>query len=416
MLNRVVITGIGVIAPNGSNREAFFNNCIEGVSGIKKIANFDATDFDVKIGGGVTDFNSATIGKKYPALINEKDRKVLLGLQALDEALVDSGLSQEEMSVLGIHFGLGLEVFNLEDIVTQDGIDINRFYNKWLNQDKYLIQSPLDKTAKQAINRYGLKGPVYINCSACAAGAQAIGHSFHLVRSGHASIMLAGSLDSMLNPLGVGGFSMLGALTFRNDLGPKACRPFDISRDGTVLGEGSAMFILEELNSALKRNAKIYAEIVGFGSTLDAYKVSDPDPEGEGAYWAMKNAINDAHITLNDINYINAHGTGTPKNDAVETKAIKRLFIEKAYQIPISSTKSMIGHLIAASGAVELAACIIPFTKGFIPPTINLENSDPECDLDYVSDKHRRFEGNYVLSNSFGFGGQNATIILRRYK
>ena len=219
----------------------------------------------------------------------------------------------------------------------------------------------------------------------------------------------------MLNPLGVGGFSMLGALTLKNKLGPKACRPFDISRDGTVLGEGAVMFVLEELESAKSRKAEIYAEVAGFGSTLDAYKVSDPEPEGEGAFWAMKNAIKDAGIAPDEINYINAHGTGTPKNDITETKAIKRLFGKQAYKIPVSSTKSMVGHLIAASGAVELAASIIPLKTGLIPPTINLEHPDPECDLDYVPDRHRKFKGDYVLSNSFGFGGQNACIILRRY-
>lgn len=416
-MKRVVISGLGIVAPIGSDRKEFFRNAVNGVSGIGELTLFDATTFDVKIGGEVKNIDIKKLKRIYPETGKVRDRKVLLGLQAVEEVLNDSGLMPDELIRLGIHAGIGLEVFHLEDLVTEKGIDIKEICRYWINPKQRLyIQSPLDTITNMVIKRYKCRGPVYINCSACAAGAQAIGHAFHLIRTGRASVMLAGGLDSMLNPLGVGGFSMLGALTLKNELGPKACRPFDALRDGTVLGEGSAMFILEELDSAKSRKAKIYAEVVGFGSTLDAYKVSDPDPEGEGAFWAMKNAIIDAEIVPEKIGYINAHGTGTPKNDITETKAIKRLFGRKAYKIPISSTKSMVGHLIAASGAVELAASIIPLKEGFIPPTINLEDPDPECDLDYVPDKHRTFKGDYVLSNSFGFGGQNACIILRRYK
>jgi 3-oxoacyl-[acyl-carrier-protein] synthase II len=415
-MRRIVITGLGIVSPIGANKKEFFRNASDGVSGIGKLSLFDTSTFDVKIGGEVKKLDLDALKRSYPGIGRVRDRKALLGLQAVEEALGDSGLDVGMISKLGIHLGIGLEVFHSEDLITCKGIKISQICRTWLDSGKSIhIQSPLDTTANMIINRYDCHGPIYINCSACAASAQAIGHSFRLIRSGRANLMLAGGLDSMLNPLGVGGFSMLGALTLKNELGSKACRPFDISRDGTVLGEGAAMFVIEELGSAKSREAKIYAEVAGFGSTLDAYKVSDPEPEGEGAFWAIKNAIKDAGITPDEINYINAHGTGTPKNDITETRAIKRLFGKQAYKIPVSATKSMVGHLIAASGAVELAASIIPLKTGLIPPTINLERSDPECDLDYVPDKHREFKGDYVLSNSFGFGGQNACIILKRY-
>jgi 3-oxoacyl-[acyl-carrier-protein] synthase II len=276
------------------------------------------------------------------------------------------------------------------------------------------LQTPLDSAATILGNRYGLLAGRFTNCSACAAGTQVVGEAWQMLRRGQADVALAGAADSMLNPLGLGGFSLLRVLSTENDCPEGACRPFDATREGTVLGEGAAFLVLEGLEHAAARGAAVYAEVVGYGSSLDAFAVSDPDPSGRGAVECMRRAMRSAGLSPEGIDCVNAHGTGTPKNDIVETAAIKMALGRRAYEIPVHSVKSMTGHMIAASGAVEAATAALTLARHTVPPTINLRKPDPQCDLDYVPGTARPFRGATVLSNSFGFGGQNATIILRK--
>jgi 3-oxoacyl-[acyl-carrier-protein] synthase II len=276
----------------------------------------------------------------------------------------------------------------------------------------HCLQTPLDRTATILGNHYGLLGGRRTNCSACAAGTQVVGEAWQVLRQGQVDMALAGATDSMLNPLGLGGFSLLRVLSPENDCPARACRPFDATRQGTVLGEGAAFLILETLEHALTRNATMYAEILGYGCSLDAFAVSDPDPSGRGAIDCMRRAMKSAGLGPLEIDCISAHGTGTPKNDVIETMAIKEALGARAYEIPVHSVKSMTGHMIAASGAVEAAAAALTLARSKVPPTINLTQPDSQCDLDYVPGAARPFSGRTVLSNSFGFGGQNAAIVL----
>jgi 3-oxoacyl-[acyl-carrier-protein] synthase II len=272
----------------------------------------------------------------------------------------------------------------------------------------------LDRLSQLIGDRFGIFGGRYTNGSACAAGAQAIGEALHSVQDGVHDVALAGAADSMLNPLGLGGFSLLGVLSSENEQPETACRPFDASRQGTVLGEGAAFVVLERLEHARERKAKIYAEVLGYGSSMDAFRVSDPEPTGHGALLSMRKALRDARLRPEDIDCVNAHGTGTLKNDIVETAAIKEALGGHARDIPVHAVKSMTGHMIAASGALEAVVAVLTLFRGVVPPTINLKKADPECDLDYVAEGARRFGGQTVLSNSFGFGGQNASLIFGR--
>ena len=418
-MRRVVITGFDVVSPIGTGKQDFFNALIQGKSGIDTITLFDISQFPVQIAGEVKNINTTWITEYYPELHFIIDRKVSLGLMALEGALQDAGLTRAELEgkPVGLNLGVCLEVLKIEEIMgasAHNKIDLGKFTASYLGS-RINLQTPLDTINRLFIQKYRITGPDFVNCSACAASTQAIGHSFNLIKRQELDIMICGGADSMLHPLGVGGFALLGALSTRNELRGKACRPFDAERDGAVLGEGAGIFVLEELTHAKKRNAKIYCEIIGFGSSLDAYKVTDPDPTGEGASMAITMALRSAGIPPEYIDYINAHGTSTPKNDEVETKAIKNIFNKRAYSIPVSSTKSIIGHLIAAAGAVESCACMLAFEKNIIPPTINYENPDPYCDLDYVPNTARTWHGNYILKNSFGFGGQNACLIFKRW-
>jgi len=273
------------------------------------------------------------------------------------------------------------------------------------------LQTPLDRLAQLLGGKFGLLGGHYTNCSACAAGAQVIGEAFRRLRDGSADLALAGATDSVLNPLGLGGFSLLHSLSEENDCPAQACRPFDATRQGTVLSEGAAFVVMETGERAAQRGARIYAEVLGYGSSLDAYRVTDPGPAGRGAALSMAKAISDAGLAPSEIDGINAHGTGTPKNDWAETLAIKQILGRRAYEIPVTANKSMTGHMIAASGAVEAVFSAMTLKARHVPPTINLSHPDPSCDLDYVKEGAREFRGRTVLSNSFGFGGQNATLV-----
>ncbi len=418
MKRRVVITGIGLSTPLGCETDLFWQRLLSGESGVRQLERFDVRSFPVRIGGEVCDLDEARLLVEFPALVNDKDRKLWLGLEAARRAVQDWGQEERGLTKAPLFAGVSLESFHLQDVapvareeklvgamaaLTREGAGLRS------------LQTPLSRVSDLLGARYGLLGGRQVNCSACAAGAQSIGMAFRQLRSGASDIALAGALDSILNPLGLGGFSLLKILSAENDQPGKACRPFDHTRVGTVLSEGAAFMILEERESALGRGAKIYAEILGYGTTMDAYRVSDPEPGARGAIRCMQRAMADASLSPDEIDGINAHGTGTPKNDVAETLALKAALGARAYKIPITANKSMLGHMIAASGAVEAAVCALTLFQGRIPPTINLETPDPLCDLDYVKEGAREFQGRTLLSNSFGFGGQNAALIFARH-
>lgn len=418
-MNRVVVTGIGVVSPVGNGRRAFWRSLTAGTSGLGPITLFDASSFTVRIGGEVKGLDLGALGDRFPEASGERDRKVWLGLAAAEEALADAGLDGTDLSDMVLHVGVGLEIFFLEDVtVLAGGGDIDAVALRRVLEAPAAepLQTPLDRLSQVLGDHYGIYGGRYTNCSACAAGAQVIGEGLRDLQEGEREAALVGAADSMLNPLGMGGFSLLRVLSTDNDHPRMACRPFDAGREGTALGEGSAFLVLETLARARSRGAKVYAEVLGYGASMDAFRVSDPEPSGRGAVLAMTKALADAGLGPDEVDGVNAHGTGTPKNDIVETLAIKQVLGEQARRIPVYAVKSMTGHMIAASGAVEAVAAALSLHTRTVPPTINLATPDPECDLDYVADGARAFEGRTVLSNSFGFGGQNATLIFGRYE
>lgn len=412
-MRRVVITAAGVVAPNAMCMEEFGSALKKGVSGLRVIDRFNPENFVCRVAGLVDIDDTHTLSARFPELKMSGDHKVLLGLRAFLE-MYGSGL---ELYNCAINLGTSLESFFIEKIfmLSPGSFELDRYMAALpSHKDKPHLQIPLDFLGSLLKKHFNIKGSNYLNCSACTAGTQAMGHSFHMIRDGRYDRIITGGFDSMLNPLGLGGFAALGALSDDNELVQGAIRPFDLTRKGTILGEGAAMFLFEELESAKNRGAHILAEIAGYASTLDAYKISEPTHEGITA--AMHGALSDAGISVDDVDYISAHGTGTPLNDSNETIAIKNVFGRRAYNIPVSSMKSMLGHLIGASGAVEIAGILCMIKDGFIPPTINLSNPDPQCDLDYVPGIAREHKVSVVLKNSMGFGGQNATIVLKRYQ
>ena len=417
-MNRVVVTGIGVVSPVGNGRRGFWRGLLDGRSGVGPLTLFDASTFPVRIGGEVKGLDAGGLEARFPEARGERDRKVWLGLAAAEEALADAALAPADLRAAALHVGVGLEVFFLEDVVRiADAADPARAAGTLVDgaADVQPLQTPLDRLGQVLGDHYGILGGRYTNCSACAAGAMVIGEAFERLQGGEAEVALAGAADSMLNPLGVGGFGLLRVLSAENNRPEEACRPFDATRQGTVLGEGAAFVVLETLDRACRRRAKIYAEVLGYGCSMDAFRVSDPEPSGRGAVLSMTKALADAGLRPDAVDCVNAHGTGTPKNDAVETAAIKEVLGEHARRIPVHAVKSMTGHMIAASGAAEAVAAVLTLAEGAVPPTINLRTPDPACDLDYVTDGPRPMTGRTVLSNSFGFGGQNATLIFGRY-
>jgi len=408
-MNRVVVTGMGIVTPLGNTLSLFRQNLLSGNSGIDHLTIFDPGQLP-----------AAIAGECHLDEISHKDRKISFALHAAHCAMRDARLEEPKekphhnAEQSGLSIGIGLELFDMHDLTAYVSNGFNIPESRKGQYD--FLQTPADYCVDLLCEAFNLRLNPGIHISACAAGNDAIGHAFLRIRRGEASLMLAGGTDSMLNPLGVGGFCKLNALSTRNDEPQKASRPFDVNRDGFVLGEGAAMLVLENMENASQRGADIYAEIVGYGNYFDAHAISDPHPEGRGAVAAMSRAMAMAAISPAGISYINAHGTATPKNDPVETLAIKTLFGRKAYKIPVSSTKSMIGHLISAAGAVEAAASIVCATAGWVHPTINLDNPDPDCDLDFVPGQAREHRVGYFLSNSFAFGGQNATLVFRNWE
>jgi 3-oxoacyl-[acyl-carrier-protein] synthase II len=398
---RVVVTGMGVVSPLGNEVNGFVDALIAGRSGIRTITHFDASALPTQIAG------EAEID---PSLIAASlgDRKIAFARWAAKQAMNDSG---RPPGVGCVVMGVGLELFSMEHLhrLRSPGFAMPHSLAERLS----FLQTPSDVTVHVLSREHELTGPPSCLVSACAAGTDAIGRAFRLVASGRRDFALAGGTDSMINPLGAAGFAALSATSTRNDEPTKASRPFDRRRDGFVMGEGAGVLVLERLDEARARGARIHAEILGFGCSLDAHGISEPHPEGLGAYLAMKRALDDAK--LETVDCINAHGTSTPKNDPVETLAIARLLGERAARVPICATKSMIGHLISAAGAVEAIAAIGCMQRSMVHPTINLDEPDPACTLDYVPHHARALQYDTVLSSSYGFGGHNASIVIKRW-
>jgi 3-oxoacyl-[acyl-carrier-protein] synthase II len=427
MRRRVVVTGMGLVTPLGADLETVWRRLLAGESGIGYTTLFDASNFPTKISAEVRDWDLSDVGEN-PADWKYQGRHTHFAIGAAKKAMSDSGLDLDRVDPtrFGVYTGSG-EGQQDFDRFTQmmvaglaDGgkLDLAKFTKtglELLNPLSELEQEP-NMPVGHLASLFGAEGP-NVNClTACAASSQAIGEAVEIIRRGEADIMLSGGTHTMIHPFGVTGFNLLTALSTRNDEPTRASRPFDRLRDGFVLGEGAGMIVLESLEHALARGAKIHAEMTGYGSTADAFRITDTHPEGRGAITCLKMALADAEANLDDIDYINAHGTSTSVNDKVETLAIKKVFGDQAYKIPVSSTKSMIGHLIAAAGATELIFCLLAIRDNVAPPTTNYENPDPDCDLDYVPNVCREVPCDMALSNSFGFGGQNITLIAERFR
>lgn len=427
MSHRVVITGIGWITPMGHSIEAVWKRLLAGESGIAPTTIFDASTFPTSISAEVKGFrleeHISDIGPHKGA-----GRNTQFALAACEQAWRDAKLDRSKLDLdrVGIYLGSGEGSLDFDAFTTANlaawnpqinGLDMVRWGElvmELMNVSRELEQEPNMPLSHLALLS-GARGPA-LNClTACAASTQAIGEATEILRRGDADVMLGGGAHSMIHPFGVTGFNRLTALSTANENPPKASRPFDAQRAGFVLGEGAGMVILETLEHAQKRGARILAEVVGYGSTADAFRITDQDPQGMGAVGAMQEALADARLQPADIHYINAHGTGTRENDGNETGAIKTVFGDRPKAPPVSSIKSMMGHLIAAAGAVELITCVLAIRDNVLPPTVNLEHPDAECDLDYVPNKARPAKVDVALSNSFGFGGQNDSIIVKRF-
>ncbi|MBB6697732.1 beta-ketoacyl-ACP synthase II [Clostridium algidicarnis] len=409
-MKRVVITGMGAITPIGNNVKDFWDSIKRGQCGIDFIKTFDTSDFKVKLAGEVKNFKPEDyIDAKQ---VKRMDRFCQLAMVASKEAVEDSKLNLQNIDKekLGVIVGCGIG--GMSTIETQE----ERLLNKGPSRvSPMLIPMIISNMAAGNIAiEYGAKALCNTIVTACASGTNGIGEAFHSIKLGMADIIIAGGTEAAITPLSVAGFISLTALTKNQDKN-KASIPFDKNRDGFVMGEGAGMVVLESLESAEKRGAKIYAEVVGYGTTCDAYHITSPAPNGEGAARAIKMALKEGNIKADKVSYINAHGTSTPYNDKFETVAIKWVFGEKAYEIPVSSTKSMTGHLLGAAGAIEAIICVKAIEDSFVPPTIGYTTPDEECDLDYVPNKGRKKELEYVLSNSLGFGGHNAVLLFKKW-
>jgi 3-oxoacyl-[acyl-carrier-protein] synthase II len=407
---RVVVTGLGLVSPLGTGVEKNWQALLEGRSGIRKLTRFAADGFAARIAGEVPDFQAEDYIESKE--IKKMDLFIQYAIGAATMAMDDSGLKidDESAETVGVIIGVGL--CGIETIETTKEALLSGGPRKI---SPFFIPKVISNLAPGHVAiRYGAKGVNWTPTSACASGTHAIGEAFHLIRRGVQNAVIAGGAEAAITPLGVGGFAAMKALSTRNEEPEKASRPFDKDRDGFVIGEGSGILILEEREQARKRGAKIYAEVIGYAANGDAYHMTAPSPEGEGAARCMRLALKDAGITPANVDYINAHGTSTEYNDANETTAIKAVFGEQAAKLAVSSTKSMTGHLLGAAGAVEGVYSALAIHHGMIPPTINYDNPDPACDLDYVPNKARKADIQVVLSNSFGFGGTNGCVIFRR--
>jgi 3-oxoacyl-[acyl-carrier-protein] synthase II len=412
MRKRVVITGLGVVSPVGNTVEEFWEALKNGKSGAGKISRFDVSNYTTQIAAEVKGFDPLNyIDKKEARRMDLSEQYSLAtAFQVMQDAKLDSNSYDPEKAGTIIGSGIG----GIETLEKQHSIYLKDGPGRV--SPFFVPMMIIDMSAGLVSIRYNLKGPNYATVSACASGANAIGDAFKIIQRGDAEVMIAGGSEASITPLSLAGFCSARALSTRNEEPEKASRPFDKLRDGFVIGEGSGMIVLESLEHAQRRGAKIYAEMIGVGMSSDAYHITAPAPGGEGAARSMKLALQDAELKPENVDYINSHGTSTDLGDISETQAIKNVFGERAYKIPVNSTKSMIGHLLGAAGAVELIAVLKSMEKGVLHPTINQEVPDPECDLDYVANQSREAWIRVALSNSFGFGGHNITLIVKRFK
>jgi 3-oxoacyl-[acyl-carrier-protein] synthase II len=411
---RVVITGLGVTTPVGSDLLTFWSNLTNGVSGIGPITAFDASEYDCRIAGEIKDFEPVRYFKN-PKDVRRTDRYTQLSMAAAKFALADGQLDPAtipDRERFGCIIGSGIG--GLKSLTDQHTNLMNKGPSRI---SPFMIPMMISNIASGMVSmEYGLQGPNFATVSACATACHAIGEAWRMIRSDEADIFVAGGAEAAVIPLGVGGFAAMKALSTRNDEPARASRPFDRDRDGFVMGEGAGVVLIEELEHARRRNAPIYCEIAGYGLSADAYHMTSPLPDGEGAVRCMRMAMDKAGINPGEVDYVNAHGTSTGIGDVCETKAIKTLFGDHAKNgLLVSSTKSMTGHLLGAAGSVETAVCALAIRDSIVPPTINLDNPDPECDLDYVAHTARRKKVRVALNNSFGFGGHNATLIVREF-
>lgn len=409
-MRRVVVTGVGVVSPLGTGIDKNWAALTQGQSGIASITRFDASDLPTKIAGEVTDFNADEYIEKKEQ--KKMDLFIQYALAASDMALADSGLkiTEENAERVGVVVGSGLG--GLPTIENYHSVMLERGYKRIT--PFFIPMLIINLAPGQVSIRHGAKGPNLSTVSACASGTHSIGDAYRMIERGDVDAMIAGGTESTITPLGVGGFNVMKALSTRNDDPQAASRPFDKNRDGFVMAEGAGLVVLEEMESAVKRGAKIYAEVCGYGLTSDAYHLTAPSPGGEGAARCMKMALNNSGVNPEEVDYINAHGTSTPFGDIGETMAVKSVFGDHARKIMVGSTKSMTGHALGAAGGIEAVYTLKALESGVVPPTINYDEPDPECDLDYIPNTARDASLNVVMSNSFGFGGTNATLIFRK--
>jgi 3-oxoacyl-[acyl-carrier-protein] synthase II len=428
MRRRVVITGMGAITPLGHGVAELYACQVEGRTAVGPITRFDAHAYPTTFASEVKGFELGKHLKEAEQFLHcgvNTQFALAAGKQALDDAgLLDP--AKGDRSRLGIYLGSGEGCEDFPSLITSSArgsdpgatkVDTIRFAKSMLGllNPKREAELEMYTTSGHLAEVFALEGPNFSCQTACAASSQAIGEALEQIRYGDADVILSGGSHSMIHPLGITGFNRLTALSQRNDSPRTASRPFDLTRDGFVIGEGAGLVVLEELEHAKRRGATIYAEVTGYGTTADAFRMTDPHPEGRGAIRCIADALSDAGLKPTDVGYVNAHGTSTQANDATETAAIKAVFGEHAYKVPVSSSKSMLGHLIAAAGVVELIISVMAIRKGVLPPTINYQTPDPECDLDYVPNTARERRVNNVLSNSFGFGGQNVSLVVSRF-
>jgi 3-oxoacyl-[acyl-carrier-protein] synthase II len=408
---RVVITGLGALAPNGNSVSDYWDSLISGRSGINHITSFDTENLNVKIAGELSNFNPEDHFDRKE--IRKLDPFTIYHLVSSKEAISNSGLNEDKLDLNRVGVMIGSGVGGIQTLEDQHGTYSSRGQRRV--SPFFVPRMIANIAAGNLAIKYGFKGPNQTIISACASGTDAIGLASRVIQYGDADVMITGGTEASITGLTISGFANIKALSTQNENPKTASKPFDAMRDGFVLGEGSASIVLEELSHAKKRNANILAELVGYGSTDDAFHITQPSAGGEGAIRAMRNAISDANLSIENIDYINAHGTSTPFNDKTESAAISSLFGSHAKKLKVSSTKSMIGHALGASGALEAVACILALQNNILPPTINYKNPDPECELDYVPNNSQEFETNLAMSNSFGFGGHNGVILMKKW-
>ena len=411
MARRVVVTGIGLICGVGNTTEEIWRNLLAGKSGVARITHFDAGQFACQIAAEVKNFDPLQFVEKKE--LKKMGRFIHLALAAADEAMTAAGLQvTEEISTrTGVHIGSGIGGF---DVIEREHINLLNGGPRKISPF-FIPASIVNLAAGHVSIRYKAKGPNEATCTACTSSAHSIGDSYKIIARCDAEVMIAGGTEAAITPMGVGGFAAMRALSTRNDAPEKASRPWDSGRDGFVIGEGAGILILEELEFARRRGAKILAEIVGYGMSGDAHHITQPAENGDGAYRVMLNTLNDAKVQPQDVDYINAHGTSTDLGDKLETIAIKRAFGDHARKLAVSSTKSMTGHLLGGAGGLEAGITVLALRDQILPPTTNLDNPDPECDLDYVPNHPRKADVEYAMSNSFGFGGTNGALLFRRW-